>query len=132
MKMKKTIPALPVQNIKISMDFYTTKLGFAVRHHDGGFAIVVRDEVEIHLWRSGDESWKTKGAFIISTIVAATRHLFPTNLLAAFKFADLLAALSFLSSNITYAPVCPSPIITFILISLVLSVFMKYRSWIST
>ncbi len=64
MKMKKTIPALPVQNIKISMDFYTTKLGFAVRHHDGGFAIVVRDEVEIHLWRSGDESWKTKGALL--------------------------------------------------------------------
>ncbi|MEJ7678329.1 MAG: VOC family protein [Segetibacter sp.] len=59
--MKKTIPALPVQDIRQSMDFYTTKLGFTVRHHDEGFAIVVRDEVEIHLWKSGDESWKNKG-----------------------------------------------------------------------
>ncbi len=61
MKMKKTIPALPVQKIKVSMEFYTTKLGFTVRHHDEGFAIVVRNEVEMHLWKSGDESWKTKG-----------------------------------------------------------------------
>jgi predicted lactoylglutathione lyase len=62
MRMKKTVPALPVQDIKQSMEFYTTKLGFTVRHYDDGFAIVVRDEVEIHLWKSGDESWKNKGA----------------------------------------------------------------------
>jgi catechol 2,3-dioxygenase-like lactoylglutathione lyase family enzyme len=41
MKMKKTIPALPVQDIKQSMEFYTNKLGFTVRHHDDGFCIVV-------------------------------------------------------------------------------------------
>ena len=62
MKMVKSIPALPVQNIKQSIRFYTEKLGFSVPHHDEGFAIVVRDEVEIHLWKSGDETWKNKGA----------------------------------------------------------------------
>jgi catechol 2,3-dioxygenase-like lactoylglutathione lyase family enzyme len=62
MKMKKAIPALPVQDIKQSMEFYTTKLGFTIRHHDDGFCVAVRDEVEIHLWKSGDETWKTKGA----------------------------------------------------------------------
>ena len=62
MKMKRTIPALPVQAIKQSMEFYTTKLGFTVRHHDEGFCIVVRDEIEIHLWKSGDESWRHKDA----------------------------------------------------------------------
>jgi catechol 2,3-dioxygenase-like lactoylglutathione lyase family enzyme len=62
MKMKKTIPALPVQDIKQSIEFYTTKLGFSVPHHDNGFAIVVRDEVEIHLWASSDESWRNRGA----------------------------------------------------------------------
>ncbi|MBI1342461.1 MAG: bleomycin resistance family protein [Terrimonas sp.] len=64
MKMKKTIPALPVQDIRQSMEFYTARLGFTVRHHDEGFAIVVRDEVEIHLWKSGDESWRNKGALM--------------------------------------------------------------------
>lgn len=60
--MKKTIPALPVQDINVSIDFYSNKFGFTVRHHDEGFAIIVRDEVEIHLWKSGDNTWKTKGA----------------------------------------------------------------------
>ena len=62
MKMKKTIPALPVQDIKQSMDFYANRLGFAVRYNDDAFCIVVRDEVEIHLWKPGDESWREKGA----------------------------------------------------------------------
>jgi hypothetical protein len=51
-----------VQDIKQAIDFYTNKLGFACRHHDDGFAILVRDDVEIHLWKSGDESRKSKGA----------------------------------------------------------------------
>jgi len=55
---EKTIPSLPVQDIKTSMEFYTTKLGFTVRHHDDGFCIVVRDAIEIHLWKSDYESWK--------------------------------------------------------------------------
>lgn len=62
MKMIKSIPALPVQNIKQSIEFYTTKLRFSVPHHDEGFAIIVRDEVEIHLWLASDEKWKIKGA----------------------------------------------------------------------
>jgi catechol 2,3-dioxygenase-like lactoylglutathione lyase family enzyme len=59
MKMIKTIPALPVQNIKESIEFYTTKLGFTAVHSAEGFAIVVRDEAEIHLWAASDETWKS-------------------------------------------------------------------------
>lgn len=76
MKMKKRIPALPVQDIKQSMEFYTTRLGFTVRHHDGGFAIVVRDEVEIHLWKSGDESWKNKGAALAAAPICSGAESF--------------------------------------------------------
>ncbi|MCW3106578.1 MAG: bleomycin resistance protein [Segetibacter sp.] len=76
MKMKKTIPALPVQDIKQSMEFYTTKLGFTVRHHDEGFATVVRDQVEIHLWKSGDESWKNKGASLATNPVCSGAESF--------------------------------------------------------
>ena len=61
MKMTKTIPALPVQNIRKASEFYRTKLGFSVPHQDEGFAILARDEVEIHLWASNDESWKDFG-----------------------------------------------------------------------
>ena len=74
--MKKTIPALPVQDIKTSMEFYTNKLGFTVRHHDDGFCIVVRDDVEIHLWKSGDESWRIKGALLATEPICSGAESF--------------------------------------------------------
>ncbi len=62
MKMKKSIPALPVQNIEKAIEFYTSKMGFSVPYHDDGFARIIRDDVEIHLWASSDETWKNRSA----------------------------------------------------------------------
>jgi len=64
MKMVKSIPALPVQNIAKAAAFYTTKLGFTVRHQEATFAIVIRNDVEIHLWQSCDKSWKYRSIFL--------------------------------------------------------------------
>jgi len=74
--MKKTIPALPVQDIKQSIEFYTTRFGFTLRHHEGGFAIVVRDDVELHLWQSGDETWKNKGATLAAIPICSGAESF--------------------------------------------------------
>ena len=76
MKMKKSIPALPVVDIKQSIGFYTTELGFTVPYHDNGFAKVVRDEIEIHLWKSGDEAWKTKGASLVDNPICSGAESF--------------------------------------------------------
>ncbi len=62
MKMKKSIPALPVQNIEKAIKFYISKLGFSVPYNDDGFAKLIRDDVEIHLWASSDETWKNRSA----------------------------------------------------------------------
>ncbi|MDQ2999545.1 MAG: VOC family protein [Chloroflexota bacterium] len=51
------IPALPVQNIIRSVAYYSERLGFIARHQDTGFAILVRDAVELHVWEASDESW---------------------------------------------------------------------------
>lgn len=64
MKIKKTIPALPVVNMKVSCDYYKTKLGFTIRHQEDTFAIAVRDDIEIHLWQSCDKSWKWRSIFL--------------------------------------------------------------------
>lgn len=64
--MIKSIPALPVQNIDIAIAFYKIKLGFSVPYHNDGFAKLTRDEVELHLWASSDETWKNRGS-ILST-----------------------------------------------------------------
>jgi catechol 2,3-dioxygenase-like lactoylglutathione lyase family enzyme len=46
-----------------AVDFYRDRLGFDVLHHDGGFAVVCRDEALLHLWESGDTTWTDRGDF---------------------------------------------------------------------
>jgi catechol 2,3-dioxygenase-like lactoylglutathione lyase family enzyme len=57
-RLGQTIPALPVRDAAASVDFYRDRLGFEVLHHDGGFAVLRRDDAEVHLWEAGDESWR--------------------------------------------------------------------------
>ncbi len=41
MKMKKSVPALPVQNIDNAIEFYKTKLGFSVPYYEDDFAKLI-------------------------------------------------------------------------------------------
>jgi catechol 2,3-dioxygenase-like lactoylglutathione lyase family enzyme len=54
------IPALPVGNASAAVDFYRERLGFDVLHHDGGFAVLARDDAVLHLWEAGDQSWRDR------------------------------------------------------------------------
>lgn len=60
MQFVSAIPALPVREMSRSISFYCDTLGFSLIHHDGGFAIVRRDAVEVHLWEASDTSWETR------------------------------------------------------------------------
>jgi len=57
-RLSQTIPALPVRDAAEAVDFYRDRLGFDVLHHDGGFAVLGRDEAVLHLWEASDESWQ--------------------------------------------------------------------------
>ena len=52
------IPALPALSVSASVAFYNDRLGFDTLHHDGGFAVLARDDAIVHLWESSDESWR--------------------------------------------------------------------------
>ena len=60
MSLTRTIPALPVRNAAAAVGFYRDRLGFEIVHHDEGFAVVRRDDAVLHLWQSGDESWRDR------------------------------------------------------------------------
>ena len=60
--LEQTIPALPVRDAAVAVAFYRDRLGFEVLHHDGGFAVLARDEAVLHLWQAGDESWRKRGS----------------------------------------------------------------------
>ena len=58
MKLGQTIPALPVRDAAAAAAFYRDRLGFEVLHHDGGFAVLRRDDSIVHLWEAGDDAWR--------------------------------------------------------------------------
>jgi catechol 2,3-dioxygenase-like lactoylglutathione lyase family enzyme len=55
-----TIPAMPVRDMPAAVDFYRDRLGFEVLHHDGGFAVLRRDEAVVHLWEASDDGWRER------------------------------------------------------------------------
>jgi catechol 2,3-dioxygenase-like lactoylglutathione lyase family enzyme len=64
MRMKRSIPALPVFNIDRAVQFYQEKLGFISGYHDKGFAKLTRDDVELHLWAACDKAWKFRSIIL--------------------------------------------------------------------
>lgn len=56
------------------MEFYTTKFGFTVRYHDGGFCILVRDEVEI-IYGSQAMKAEKKGASWLQILFAGKQEI---------------------------------------------------------
>jgi catechol 2,3-dioxygenase-like lactoylglutathione lyase family enzyme len=59
-KLTQTIPAMPVRNMVAAVAFYRDRLGFETLHHDGGFAVMCRDQAVVHLWESSDEAWRER------------------------------------------------------------------------
>ena len=58
--LSQAIPALPVRDAAASAAFYRDRLGFTVLHHDGGFAVLGRDDAVVHVWEAGDETWRNR------------------------------------------------------------------------
>jgi catechol 2,3-dioxygenase-like lactoylglutathione lyase family enzyme len=56
-RLSAAVPVLPVRDIARAAEFWRARLGFAVVHADGGYAVLARDAVEIHLWAARDEGW---------------------------------------------------------------------------
>lgn len=52
MKMLAANPAFPVRDVPSAVAFYRDRLGFEARHVEGGFGILRRDEIELHLWEA--------------------------------------------------------------------------------
>ena len=58
--LSQTVPAMPVHDVAKAVAFYGARLGFAVVHQNGGFAVLRRDDAELTLWEAGDESWASR------------------------------------------------------------------------
>jgi hypothetical protein len=59
-RLGRTIPALPVRDIAAAVTHYRERFGFDAPHVDGGFALLRRDDAEVHLWEASDNEWRTR------------------------------------------------------------------------
>ena len=59
-RLGQTIPALPVRDAEAAVAFYSNRLAFLPVHHEGGFAVLERDDAVVHLWQADDESWRER------------------------------------------------------------------------
>jgi len=64
LNIKRTIPSFPVLNISVAVQFYRKELNFECRHEEKFFAILTRNEIEIHLWAACDPHWKWRSIFL--------------------------------------------------------------------
>jgi len=62
MTLSAAVPALPVRAVPGAARHYETGFGFETVHEEPGFAVLVRDDVRLHLWQSGDDGWRDRGA----------------------------------------------------------------------
>jgi uncharacterized glyoxalase superfamily protein PhnB len=58
--LKRTIPALPVRDVQAAVDHYRARFGFDSPYQADDFAVLVRDDVVIHLWGATDEEWRSR------------------------------------------------------------------------
>jgi len=59
---KAAVPVLPASNIARSTEFYNEAVGLRIVHQSGGYAVLSKDAIQIHLWAATDESWKARQA----------------------------------------------------------------------
>jgi catechol 2,3-dioxygenase-like lactoylglutathione lyase family enzyme len=56
----RTIPALPVRDMPAATAYYRERFGFEAPHVTAEFAVLVRDEAQVHLWGATDEDWRSR------------------------------------------------------------------------
>jgi catechol 2,3-dioxygenase-like lactoylglutathione lyase family enzyme len=54
------VPALPVRDVRAAAAHYRERFGFDAPHETDGFAVLVRDDVVLHLWGATDEGWRSR------------------------------------------------------------------------
>ena len=53
----RTIPALPVRDVRGAVARYRERFGFDAPHVTDDFAVIVRDDAVLHLWGATDATW---------------------------------------------------------------------------
>jgi catechol 2,3-dioxygenase-like lactoylglutathione lyase family enzyme len=87
--MGRTIPALPVRDMGSAVAYYRERFGFEVPHQDEGFAVIARDDAEIHLWQAGDDDWRRRADFVTKPICSGAESFLAGTASCRIEVADV-------------------------------------------
>jgi catechol 2,3-dioxygenase-like lactoylglutathione lyase family enzyme len=59
-KLVRAAPALPVSAVHKAADWYCKQLGFSVGYMDRNTAVLLIDDVILHLWWADDDTWTAR------------------------------------------------------------------------
>jgi catechol 2,3-dioxygenase-like lactoylglutathione lyase family enzyme len=49
-----------VRDVRAAVSHYRERFGFDAVHESDGYAVIVRDEAQLHLWGATDEDWRER------------------------------------------------------------------------
>src|SRR4051794_15058406 len=56
----RTVPALPVRDVRAAVAHYRERFGFDAPHETDDFAVLTRDDAAVNLWGATDDSWRSR------------------------------------------------------------------------
>jgi catechol 2,3-dioxygenase-like lactoylglutathione lyase family enzyme len=101
----RTIPALPVRDMPAALAHYVERLGFEVRHHDGDFAVITRDDAVLHLWSATDEDWRKRADIAERPICSGAESFIAGTASCRIEVTDVDALYAELASTDVLHPV---------------------------
>jgi catechol 2,3-dioxygenase-like lactoylglutathione lyase family enzyme len=75
--------------MEAAVAYYTERFGFEALHHDGGFAVLRRDEAVLHLWESSDEEWRRRADFPEQPVRSGAESFLAGTASARIEVADV-------------------------------------------
>jgi catechol 2,3-dioxygenase-like lactoylglutathione lyase family enzyme len=95
----KTIPALPVREVRASVAHYREHFGFDAAHETDDFAVLVRDDAVLHLWGATDEDWRSRGDLAERPICSGAESFLAGTASCRIEVADVDALFDELESE---------------------------------
>jgi catechol 2,3-dioxygenase-like lactoylglutathione lyase family enzyme len=101
----RTIPALPVRDVRAAVAYYRERFGFESPHETDDFAVIGRDDAVLHLWGATDDDWRARSDLTERPICSGAESFLSGTASCRIEVADVDALYAELESSGVLHPV---------------------------
>ena len=85
----RTIPALPVRDVRAAVAHYRERFGFEAPHETDDFAVILRDDAVIHLWGATDVEWRSREDLVSQPVSSGAESFIAGTASCRIEVADV-------------------------------------------